>query len=75
VKEGHQRRACLGLHRRDRRPHLARGVTLTTVHELLAGSDLFVQFPVPARATNRGKPWAVVEVGHRPLSQLRAGLV
>jgi hypothetical protein len=33
-----------------------------TVHELLAGNDLFVELPAPARATNGGKPWAVVDL-------------
>ncbi|HXW78203.1 MAG TPA: hypothetical protein VEJ84_01825, partial [Acidimicrobiales bacterium] len=38
----------------------------TTVHELLAGGDLYVELPALARATNSGKPWAevVLRSGH-----------
>jgi len=34
----------------------------TTVHELLSGRDLYIELPPRARATNGGKPWAVVEL-------------
>jgi hypothetical protein len=36
--------------------------TGATVHEVLAGSDLYFELPAAARATNEGKPWAEVDL-------------